>query len=82
MIKVTCILSFSRFVDNFSAGTRGAASTEYFISLGYAVVFLSRDKSIQPYERHLNLELLLNSITKDDSGNLFIMGKESETVSN
>ncbi|KAG0710393.1 hypothetical protein GWK47_022891 [Chionoecetes opilio] len=29
-----------RFVDNFSAGTRGAASTEYFLQQGYAVIFI------------------------------------------
>lgn len=31
-----------RFVDNFSAGTRGSASTEYFLEAGYAVIFLYR----------------------------------------
>ena len=31
-----------RFVDNFSAGTRGASSTEYFLSAGYAVIFMYR----------------------------------------
>jgi len=42
-----------RFVDNFSSGTRGAASTEYFLDEGYKVVFLNRQKSIQPYARHI-----------------------------
>ncbi|XP_046491803.1 phosphopantothenate--cysteine ligase-like isoform X1 [Neodiprion pinetum] len=31
-----------RFVDNFSAGTRGSSSTEYFLDRGYAVVFMHR----------------------------------------
>ncbi|KAJ8956775.1 hypothetical protein NQ314_006650, partial [Rhamnusium bicolor] len=31
-----------RFVDNFSAGTRGAASAEYFLEHGYAVIFMHR----------------------------------------
>lgn len=41
-----------RFIDNFSAGTRGATSTEYFISAGYAVIFLHRQFSVLPYSRH------------------------------
>lgn len=41
-----------RFLDNFSAGTRGATSTEYFLEHGYAVVFLHRQFSQQPYARH------------------------------
>ena len=28
-----------RFIDNFSAGTRGATSAEYFLENGYAVIF-------------------------------------------
>lgn len=31
-----------RFVDNFSAGSRGSISTEYFLENGYAVIFLYR----------------------------------------
>jgi len=41
-----------RFVDNFSAGTRGSASAEYFIENGYAVIFLYRQHSLRPYSRH------------------------------
>ena len=33
-----------RFVDNFSAGSRGSASAEYFLENGYAVIFLFRSK--------------------------------------
>lgn len=40
-----------RFLDNFSAGTRGAASAEYFLAAGYAVIFLSRQHSQFPYTR-------------------------------
>merc|ERR1712183_1028569 len=29
-----------RYIDNFSSGHRGAASTEYFLKAGYAVIFL------------------------------------------
>ncbi|KAJ1549768.1 Phosphopantothenate--cysteine ligase cab2, partial [Nowakowskiella sp. JEL0078] len=41
-----------RFIDNFSAGTRGATSAEYFIEAGYAVIFLHRQFSLEPYSRH------------------------------
>ncbi|PKU70070.1 Phosphopantothenate--cysteine ligase 2 [Dendrobium catenatum] len=45
-----------RYIDNFSSGNRGAASTEYFsilISSGYAVIFVHRRGSCQPYCRYL-----------------------------
>lgn len=41
-----------RFLDNFSAGTRGATSAEYFIAAGYAVIFMHRQHSLSPYTRH------------------------------
>ncbi|CAO1637112.1 unnamed protein product [Sympodiomycopsis kandeliae] len=41
-----------RFLDNFSAGTRGATSAEYFLSAGYAVIFMHRQHSLSPYTRH------------------------------
>ncbi|KAJ7599381.1 DNA/pantothenate metabolism flavoprotein [Mycena floridula] len=45
-------LNVVRFLDNFSAGTRGATSAEYFIKAGYAVIFMHRQFSLQPYSRH------------------------------
>ena len=41
-----------RFIDNFSAGTRGATSAEYFLENGYAVIFLHREFSLLPYSIH------------------------------
>ncbi|KAJ2452257.1 Phosphopantothenate--cysteine ligase cab2 [Coemansia sp. RSA 2336] len=41
-----------RFVDNFSAGTRGSSSAEQFLALGYLVIFLYRENSLQPFNRH------------------------------
>ncbi|KAI9021674.1 DNA/pantothenate metabolism flavoprotein [Phycomyces nitens] len=41
-----------RFIDNFSNGNRGSVSAEYFIDAGYAVVFMHRQFSLQPYQRH------------------------------
>ena len=33
-------------------GTRGALSTEYFIRAGYAVIFVTRLHSLQPFTVH------------------------------
>ena len=41
-----------RYIDNFSSGTRGATSAEHFLRQGYAVVFLHRRGSLEPYRRH------------------------------
>lgn len=41
-----------RFIDNFSAGTRGATSAEYFLQADYAVIFFHRQFSLLPYSRH------------------------------
>lgn len=41
-----------RFIDNFSAGTRGATLAEYFLENGYAVIFMHREFSLLPYLRH------------------------------
>jgi phosphopantothenate-cysteine ligase len=61
-----------RFLDNFSAGehhllavschltivgTRGATSAEYFLSAGYAVIFLHRVHSLRPFSRHYSHSL-------------------------
>lgn len=49
-----------RFVDNFSAGTRGSASAEYFLDRGYAVLFLFRSTSLQPFVRRFKPGELLS----------------------
>ena len=40
-----------RFIDNFSTGNRGAALTEHFLGLGYAVIFIYRTDSTFPFVR-------------------------------
>ncbi|KAF8845197.1 DFP-domain-containing protein [Paxillus ammoniavirescens] len=45
-------LNVVRFLDNFSAGTRGATSAEYFLKQGYAVIFMHRQFSLQPFTRN------------------------------
>ncbi|KAF5112110.1 hypothetical protein DV452_004174 [Geotrichum candidum] len=63
-----------RFIDNFSAGTRGATSTEYFIENGYAVIFLHRQFSLLPYSRHYshNTNCFLDYLDKSDAGTVVI----------
>jgi phosphopantothenate---cysteine ligase (ATP) len=38
--------------DQFYPGTRGATSAEYFLKAGYAVIFMHRQFSLQPFSRH------------------------------
>ena len=52
LINYVFIISAHRFVDNFSQGTRGALSAEHFLLAGYAVVFLHRHRSYEPFKRH------------------------------
>ncbi|KAF8713036.1 hypothetical protein HU200_028827 [Digitaria exilis] len=58
-----------RYIDNFSSGQRGAASTEYFLKAGYAVIFIHRRGSKQPYCRF---------IPEDSFLDLFELGEDSE----
>lgn len=51
-----------RFVDNFSAGTRGSASAEYFLEQSYVVIFIYRLKSLEPFVRHFIGQKLLDML--------------------
>ncbi|KAF2192661.1 phosphopantothenate-cysteine ligase [Zopfia rhizophila CBS 207.26] len=57
-----------RYIDNFSAGTRGATSAEYFLQHGYAVIFLHRQFSLLPYSRHYshNTRSFLDFMKEED----------------
>lgn len=60
-----------RYVDNFSAGTRGAASAEEFIRRGYAVLFVHRDHSLLPYTRQYTQRNVLQFLRlNDDESNV------------
>jgi phosphopantothenate---cysteine ligase (ATP) len=57
-------------LENFSTGTRGARSAEYFIKSGYPVIFFHRSGSISPFAIELETELrgnLNNYNLKQDS---------------
>lgn len=53
-----------RFIDNFSGGTRGALSAEEFLEAGYAVVFLTRRHSIQPFTKGLPSGEIVDCLTQ------------------
>ncbi|XP_072756674.1 phosphopantothenate--cysteine ligase [Anoplolepis gracilipes] len=56
-----------RFVDNFSAGTRGSVSAEYFLEHGYAVIFMYRVKSLEPFSRHFTGQKFLDLLQISDN---------------
>lgn len=63
-----------RFIDNFSAGTRGATSAEYFLREGYAVIFLHREFSLLPYSRHYShsTNCFLDFMDESDDGSVVV----------
>ena len=52
-----------RFIDNFSTGSRGSKSAECFLEQEYAVIFMHRSSSMQPFAqlRDLLTRDILNS---------------------
>ncbi|XP_046629300.1 phosphopantothenate--cysteine ligase-like isoform X2 [Neodiprion virginianus] len=70
-----------RFVDNFSAGTRGSSSTEYFLDRGYAVIFMHRVKSLQPFSRHFSGQKFLNMLDLNETKDGTSITVTSENVS-
>ncbi|TQV93221.1 DNA/pantothenate metabolism flavoprotein [Cordyceps javanica] len=71
-----------RFIDNFSAGTRGATSAEYFLAAGYAVIFLHREFSLQPYSRHFThaKDCFLDFLDEDGDGDGDQEGNQDATT--
>ena len=66
-----------RFVDNFSAGTRGSASAEHFLEAGYRVIFLHRDKSLAPFSRHIDISQLLRDMKVVQGGDIVVSGADN-----
>ncbi|KAK2659577.1 hypothetical protein Ddye_006110 [Dipteronia dyeriana] len=69
-----------RYIDNFSSGYRGAASTEYFVKAGYAVIFLYRRGSCQPYCRSLPDNAFLECFEFSHESNIQVRETYSEAV--
>ncbi|PVU90130.1 hypothetical protein BB561_005012 [Smittium simulii] len=72
-----------RFVDNFSAGTRGAISAEFFLKSGYSVIFLHRKHSLQPFNRkYATPELgFLDFFTTNSSGSISVKEQYQKSMS-
>lgn len=72
-----------RFIDNFSAGTRGATSAEYFLESGYAVIFLHRQFSLLPYSRHYShsTNCFLDYMTNGNDGAVVIEPEYQQQMS-
>lgn len=69
-----------RFIDNFSMGTRGSASTEYFLDKSYAVIFLYRKKTLKPFERNFNYVSFLDLLEyADETHDTFKFSTDSNT---
>lgn len=73
-----------RFIDNFSAGTRGATSAEYFLESGYAVIFLHRQFSLLPYSRHYShsTNCFLDFMAYDETGQVVVETEYQRQMSN
>ena len=71
-----------RFVDNFSAGTRGAASAEYFLDHGYAVIFMHRVKSLEPFTRHFSGQKIMDMLELHEGQATSISGIKSNLFFN
>ncbi|KAL8901308.1 MAG: hypothetical protein Q9207_005265 [Kuettlingeria erythrocarpa] len=71
-----------RFIDNFSAGTRGATSAEYFLEAGYAVIFLHRQFSLLPYSRHYShsTNCFLDFVSEAENGEVVVNEEYQEKM--
>ncbi|CAH9129196.1 unnamed protein product [Cuscuta epithymum] len=69
-----------RYIDNFSSGHRGAASTEYFLKSGYSVIFLYRRGTCQPFCRDLPDNALLECLRYENGSNLQVDHNCAEVV--
>ncbi|CAL5332881.1 unnamed protein product [Camellia sinensis] len=69
-----------RYIDNFSSGHRGAASTEYFLKAGYSVIFLYRRGSCQPFCGSLPEDPLLECFEVSEELNIQVHQSHSEAA--
>ncbi|KAL8601348.1 hypothetical protein ACOMHN_054641 [Nucella lapillus] len=67
-----------RFIDNFSIGTRGSASAEYFLDQGYLVIFLHRLRSLTPFHRHVQSNVLDHLVVSGSEGDCTIKVKSEQ----
>ncbi|XP_077224867.1 phosphopantothenate--cysteine ligase 2-like [Tasmannia lanceolata] len=89
-IRVVCVTSGGttvpleqrcvRYIDNFSSGHRGAVSTEYFLKAGYAVIFLYRRGTCQPYCSFLPEDSLLECFDLTEESNVQARPQHTEAL--
>ncbi|XP_014291812.1 phosphopantothenate--cysteine ligase [Halyomorpha halys] len=70
-----------RSLENFSNGTRGSSSAEYFLQSGYAVIFLYRLKSLEPFTRHFSDMNILDWLVIDNDPEISQIKVGSEYIS-
>ncbi|KAG9451649.1 hypothetical protein H6P81_011614 [Aristolochia fimbriata] len=69
-----------RYIDNFSSGHRGATSTEYFLKAGYAVVYVHRRGTCQPFCRSLPDDALFECFELSNEDNVLVRQLYSTSV--
>ncbi|KAK8943823.1 Phosphopantothenate--cysteine ligase 2 [Platanthera guangdongensis] len=69
-----------RYIDNFSSGHRGAASTEYFINCGYAVIFVYRRGSYQPYSRYIPEDSFIDLFEVSNNSEIQVCNSHASVV--
>ncbi|MQL87515.1 hypothetical protein Taro_020070, partial [Colocasia esculenta] len=89
-VRVVCVTSGGttvplehrcvRYIDNFSSGHRGATSTEYFVKAGYAVIFLHRRGTCQPYCRYLPEDSFLEFFELTNESTIQVCESHAEDV--
>lgn len=89
-VRVVCVTSGGttvpleqrcvRYIDNFSSGHRGAASTEYFLRAGYAVIFLYRRGSCQPYCTYLQEDSFLEYFDLSEDSTIQVRESHSTVI--
>ena len=76
-----------RFIENFSTGSRGASSAEYFLKNQYFVIYLHRKGCVFPFTKHLlnlcdGMESFLSCLDVDEcSQKISIQPKNFEKAS-
>ena len=70
-------------IYNDIIGTRGATSAEYFLRAGYAVIFMHRQHSLQPFSRHYSHSTnpFLDFLEIEDSGSESELESGTKTAS-
>ncbi|KAK9834742.1 hypothetical protein WJX74_009003 [Apatococcus lobatus] len=73
-----------RFIDNFSSGSRGALAVEAFLQAGYAVIYIYRANTVQPFTNGTHseraLQWLFEQATERQDASLSLPAGSAELV--